>query len=515
MEQQSTKNSQPKKPLWESYIAGITDRTAGEGYSTIISYFLPELITAFLSWSLLNCIDSYFIAHLKSTSMYAAQGVSLKLIHMLMKVAEGLSISTIVLCGNFNGLRRFEDVGRVAVTALWTAIFVGIFLATLLYFGAHFILTYFLAVPEQMADIAVPFLKLRAIGIFFAFFYFAVIGFLRGIKRPGISMKLFLLGGAVFVLFDYILVFGKFGFPQLQLQGSAIAAILQYGTMLFGALLYAIFDPACRQYGLHAFKSFDRTLLIDIFALSWPVIIDKTSLTIAKLWKVRLIAPMGKMVLASFNVISDMEQLAFVPGLALAQVITFLVSNDYGVKNWQAIKNNTKKVIFLTSVMILSILVIFSLMPTKIISFFDHQGGFTRFAALAFPLLSTLVIFDVLQLILAGALRGAANVKTVMWTRLLVTLTVFMPISYFFAHAPIANPVLKFVLVFGSYYISNGVMSLVFIYRFRHDAWKHSAVAQANANIQLKDISKDVYDKNYIPGNRLPGKDFSHQDKPS
>ncbi len=494
-----------KQTLWQSYIAGITDRATGERYITILSFFLPELITAFLSWSLLNCIDAYFIGHLASTSTYATHGVALKVIHMLMKIAEALSIGTLVLAGNFNGLHQPQKVGRAAVTALWVAIFVGATFALTLYCGAYFILHHFLQMPEKIALMGTPFLKLRAIAIFFMFVYFAFIGFLRGIKKPGLFMKFFMLGGAVFVFFDYALVFGKFGLPELQLQGSAVASIIQYVTMLVAAALYIACDPASRQYGLHIFKSFDRTMLPDIWRLSWPVVIDKTVLTIAKLWMVRLIAPMGKMVIAGFNVSSDMEQLAFVPALALAQVITFLVSNDYGIRNWLAIKNNTKKVLFLSSIMVLSILVVFSLFPMSVIRVVDRRGAFTLFASLAFPALSVLVIFDVMQIVLSGALRGASNVKTVMMTRAFVTLLVFVPLSYCFAHAPIANPVIKFILVFGSYYISNGVMSVIFVYRFRHEAWKYQ---------MLNKQTKDVHDKVDIKRGRIPGKNVAHHDQP-
>ena len=496
-----------KQTLWQSYIAGITDRATGERYITILSFFLPELITAFLSWSILNCIDAYFIGHLASTSAYATHGVSLKVVHMLMKIAEALSIGTLVLAGNYNGLHQPEKVGRAAVTALWVAIFVGASLASMLYFGSYFIMHHFLQVPEKIALLGTPFLRLRAIGIFLMFVYFAFIGFLRGIKKPGLFMKFFMLGGVVFVFFDYALVFGKFGLPELQLQGSAVASIIQYATMLCAAIAYVIFDTNNKQYCLHAFKSFDRRMLPDIWRLSWPVVIDKTVLTVAKLWLVRLIAPMGKMAIAGFNVICDMEQLAFVPALALAQVITFLVSNDYGIRNWMAIKNNTKKVMFLSSVMVLSILLFFSLFPRTIIRLFDRSGVFTHFAALAFPALSTLVIFDVQQIILAGALRGASNVKTVMLTRALVTLFVFVPLSYFFAHAPIANSVIKFILVFGSYYLSNGVMSIIFVYRFRRDAWKHQL-----ADKQTKEV--EVHDQTNIPRSELPGKNVPHHDQP-
>ena len=493
-----------KQTLWQSYIAGITDRSTGERYVTILSFFLPELVTAFLSWSLLNCIDAYFIGHLASTSTYATHGVALKVIHMLMKIAEALSIGTLVLAGNYNGLHQPEKVGRAAVTALWVAIFTGATLACTLYFGAYFILAYFLQVPEKIALLGTPFLQLRAIAIFFMFVYFAFIGFLRGIKKPDLFMKFFMLGGVVFVFFDYALVFGKFGFPEMQLQGSAIASIIQYVVMLCAAVLYIVIDPKSRQYGLHAFKSFDRTMLPDIWRLSWPVVIDKTVLTVAKLWLVRLIAPMGKMVIAGFNVICDMEQLAFVPALALAQVITFLVSNDYGIRNWMAIKNNTKKVMFLSSIMVLSILVVFSVYPRFIVNFVDRKGSFTQFTVLAFPALSIFVVFDVMQIILAGALRGASNVKTVMLTRLFVTLLVFVPLSYFFANSSIANPVIKFILVFGSYYISNGVMSIIFVYRFRRDAWKSQI---------LNKQTKDVHDQADITRSRLPGKNVSHNDQ--
>jgi Na+-driven multidrug efflux pump len=334
-------------------------------------------------------------------------------------------------------------------------------------------------------------------------------------------MKFFMLGGIVFVFFDYVLMFGKLGFPALQLQGSAIASVIQYAVMLCAIIAYVVIDPKCRQYSFHAFKSFDRHLVRDIWRLSWPVVIDKTSLTFAKLWLVRLIAPMGKMVIAGFTVISDMEQFAFVPALALAQVITFLVSNDYGIKNWMAIKNNTKKVMFLASIIVLSIVVFFSLVPGIIIGLVDKKNIFTRFATLAFPLLSTVVIFDVFQIILAGALRGASNVKTVMATRVMVTLFMFVPISFFASIAPIANPVIKFVLIFGSYYISNGVMSIVFVYRFRREAWKQHGVASVKhkhdlVQPALPTQTEDIYEKNTInvPGDQLPGKDVPHQDQP-
>src|SRR5690606_34937089 len=116
---------------------------------------------------------------------------------------------------------------------------------------------------------------------------------------------------------------------------------------------------------------------------------------------------------------------AFLPAIAFAQVITFLVSNDYGKKNWVAITNNIKKVTLVAFMLVFAILLVLVLYQETIVSFFDKKGDFTQLAARAFPILSVLVLFDLLQLVLAGALRGASDVRTVMFTRLIVVFGFF------------------------------------------------------------------------------------------
>lgn len=460
-----------KKSLFSSYVDGITDQREGERYSTILRYFLPELITAFLINALLSLIDSSIIGHLKSTSLYATKGVTDTFIHFLTKIAEGISVGTVVLCGQYNGQKKFVDVGKAAMSAFWVTLCLGGIVSGFLYFGAFSIYNFY-HVPSKMVRLGVPFLQLRAVGIFLAFLYFALIGFLRGIKNTRLPMLFFLFGGIFFVFFDYGLVFGCFGLPEMGLRGSAIASIIQYSVMLLSALSYIFLNKSMRCYSLNIIKSVDRFVALDIIRLSWPVVLDKAVLAATKIWIARLLAPMGKVVIASFAVVKDMEQLAFVPAIALAQVITLLVSNDYGNKNWSGITNNIKKTLFLASVMVFGILCFFALWPELIISLFDAKGAFVRFAATAFPILSVLVFFDVLQVILSGALRGAANVRVVMVTRFVVCIVVLFPLSYAISLLPIANVLVKFILVYSTFYLADGIMGMVYVLWFRYDRWK-------------------------------------------
>ena len=164
------------------------------------------------------------------------------------------------------------------------------------------------------------------------------------------------------------------------------------------------------------------------------------------------------------------------PAIAFAQIITFLVSNDVGIKNWDGIKVNIKKILFLSSGMVSTILALFIYKRKYIINLFDKQGDFTDLAMQAFPLLSIFVILDLVQLILSGALRGAGNVRTVMIVRFVTCFGYFVPVSYLLSQWNFNNEVVKLVLLYGSFYLGNGLMSIWYIRKFRSEHWKTQRV---------------------------------------
>jgi len=460
-----------KKGLFTSYISGIKDKDNGESFGKILGYFLPEFITSLLLYSMPFWIDAYFIGHLQSTPVYGTLGATNNLLHFVIKIAEALSVGTVILSGRSNGLKDYKQVGRTLRDSFWVTTGIGAVVASMLFFGARMIYTFY--VPTDMIELGVPFLRLRAIGVFLMFMFLAFVGFLRGIKNTKTPMKIFISGALVFLFFDYALIFGKFGLPQLGLQGSAVASIIQYGFMFLITIVYIVSNKKYHKYNINLFQSFsNKDEIKHLLRVSWPILLDKSVMAFAYIWLCAMIKPMGSQGVATFCVLKDMERFALVPAIAFAQVITILVSNDFGTKNWTGIKSNIKKILFMASVMVFSILLTFSLHSNTIIQCFDRKCEFTPIAAKIFPLLSILVFFDLLQLILSGALRGAANVRTVMFVRLAVCFFYFAPVSFMLSRLPIQDMSLKILLIYGSFYIGNALMSIVYIRRFRGEAWK-------------------------------------------
>lgn len=459
--------------LLPHFIRRIIHDHGGERYGRIMSYFLPEFITAFLLYSLPFWIDAYFIGSLKSTSAYATQGVTSTLVHLLIKISEGVSVGTIVLSGNFNGMGDYKNIGRTVRDAFWLNVFVGGLLAGILYIGAPLIYQLY-GVSDKMIALGVPFLRMQAVSLFFMFIAASLFGFIRGIKNTKVPMAIFIAGIVVFMFFDYALIFGRFGFQAMELRGSAMAQVIRYMVMAVCALAYVFLNPHHRKYGIQLFSLFtDSSWMGRLFVLSIPIMIDKATMALAYVWLGKLMCTMGKQGAAAFSVIKDMERFSILPAVAFAQVVTLLVSNNYGAHDWESIKSNVKKILLLATGITAAIVLCLALFPEPIIRLFDQKDKFTQLAAFVYPFLGVLVFFDMLQLILAGALRATGNVRMVMLVRVGVFVGFLIPVSYIFTYAPfIEHQGIQFVCIYGSFYIANAIMSVIFIKRFRGNRWK-------------------------------------------
>ncbi len=465
-----------KKGLFASYVTGVTDKVYGESSITLLRYFFPELITSFILYLFPLLLDLYFIGHLKSTPAYVALSTTNNMIHFAIKIAEAFSVGTVILAGQLNGALSYKGVGKATRDSFWVTTLLGILGSCMLYFGAPMVYRWY-GVHESVAVFGVPFLRIRALGVLCMFMFFALVGFMRAIKNSYAPMIAFAAGAITFVICDYIFIFGKLGFSPLGLQGSAWASVVQYFVMFSLLIVWMFFDPRCRKYSVDLFAAWtEPTYMVHFLKVSWPIVLDKATLAGAYLWLNKMITPMGLQALATFSAIKDIERCAFLPAVACAQIITFLVSNDMGNNNALGIKPNIKRIILMATFFVFTMLALLYWQLESVLVLFDKSKEFTPFVVRVFPILSVLVFFDLVQLILSAALRGSGNVKLVMIVRLLVCLFYFVPMSYLISYLPIQDETIKFILVYGSFYIGNALMSVIYVNWFRSDAWKNSAL---------------------------------------
>lgn len=454
-----------KKNLLDSYLEGVKTKE-GSSFTTILNYFAPELISALVIYSLPYLLDELFIAQLKSASTYAAVGLTNStLIHLLTKIAEGIAVGITIATGTANGAGKEKIIGSTFIQSIWVTLSVGFLIASSLFVGANWLLFNY-GYTQEMIVIGVPFLKLKSFGVFLNFILFSIIGFLRGLKNTKTPMYIFLAGAMVFVFCDYVFIFGKFGVEPMGYIGSAWASIVQQIVMIFLACYTVYKTMNCERFAIKFYWP-DFTAMFSIFNLSWPIIIDKAMMSLCYIWLGKMISPMGTMMLATYTVIKNIERFAFLPAIAGAQIITFLSSNLMGAGQSEGVKSTIKKTILIsTSAVFMSLLVI-SLYPNSIVSLFDKTGSFTAQASKILPIISVFVLFDVVQLILSAALRGISQVRLVMNTRILLSFLFFIPITFLISNFINIDSLLKFLLLYGTFYVSSALMACFYVYKFR------------------------------------------------
>ena len=450
----------------QSYFSRFTGAGSGESFADIWRYFWPECIATLVLYAIPILLDSFWITQACNSVEFGIFGITNTLIQLVFKVADAISTGIIISCGRYNGLNDYERVGKSFVTAFWLTLLAGTLVSLLLYSGAEIIYVLY-NTPSHEVPAYIPFLQYRAISVFFMFFYFPFIGFLRSIKNTRIPMILFVGSSILFVILDYALIFGSPLCSVYGMQGSAIAAIFQNMFVAFGALGYILFSGIRKKYPIKFITGFSSSMVKDIVKLSWPVIIDKAALAFAGMWLAWVISYLGTTAKASYTAIHMFQRIFILPSVACATVITFLVSNRIGTKDWVGIKNTTKKALLFSTCIVLTPLGIISLFPTFFIGLFDTGKTYTAFAAQAFPIITAFVIFDILQVLLSAALRGSREVETVMKGRVGALIFFFAPFSFIVLSLPLGTIFTKFILIYSSFYISNALMALYYTIKLR------------------------------------------------
>lgn len=454
---------------------GFTPSTGDSSYD-ILRFWFPELISNAILVVLPSFIGSWVTSQLGSVAMYGALGMGNNFLFMLTKMGEAIPVAAIAVIGRHNGAKEYEKCGEGLADTFWTTFLIGLIQYLFIFFGASLIFRW-LGVPDDMIKVGVPFLEQKSFGFFLMFTTIGFIGFLRAIKNTQIPMVMALTGIGIFSFFDYSLVLGNFGFAKYGLYGDALATTIQYGVMNVILVTYIMFNPEYKKYFSRVFFTiFSTKRMLHLLNLSWPVLLDKCTFAFAAVWLSKMLSELGPKAIASFVAVRDLEKFAMLPTMASATVLTFLVSNRLGAKDYTGVSMSIRKILLLTSATVVPLLLMLSFKAELFIRVFDPKNLFIDFTSLVLPTISLLAIFDFVQIIFAAALRGAGDVRTVMVYRAIAVFLFMVPFTYAIHLLPMQNLALKFIVIYGSFYLMTGFMSIAYWFYMRSDKWKHRDV---------------------------------------
>jgi MATE family multidrug resistance protein len=230
------------------------------------------------------------------------------------------------------------------------------------------------------------------------------------------------------VVLDYIMIFGKFGFPALGVAGAGYAtALATWGSALVGLWMIAQSDLA-KRFDFKFKMKLNPPLLKQFLkfgipsGLQWAL--EGLAFTVFLIIMGR--TAMGDAALSSSSIAVTVMMLTVLPSMGMAQAVLSQVGQALGSKNAEAAKLVTKDGIYLTLIYILIVASTFYLIPEFFLSWFKNDSNpalWNQVAQLTTQLLKIVAIFTILDSVylnISFALKGAGDTRFVSIVALLV-----------------------------------------------------------------------------------------------
>ncbi|HOB14015.1 MAG TPA: MATE family efflux transporter [Novosphingobium sp.] len=377
------------------------------------------LAAANLLQMLVYAIDVIFVARLGETAL-AASSLATTMFGLMMWCLIGLTGACAPLIAAELGRRRHavREVRRSVRMALWLALCSGV-LAMLVAANGEALLLLSGQDPE-VAALAGRFLMILMWATVPNIMAGVLRNFVSALGRPLFATMITLLAILINALGNYAFVFGHFGAPAMGLDGSALSSVITALAMLAAYVVAIRADRRMRRY--HLFGRWWRPewqRLRDLMRIGTPIaliILAEGGLFSSAAFLMGLI---GKAELAGHTVALQVAALAFQIPFGVGQAATIRVGYHYGAGNQAAIAAAGKAALWIALAYMIFPAAAMILIPREVIALYvdpadpanaalvRHAVGFLAIAA-AFQL------FDGIQAVLAGALRGLQDTRVPM-----------------------------------------------------------------------------------------------------
>lgn len=391
---------------------------------------MPILIGQ-LGMIIVGFADNIMVGQYSTEALASASFVN-NIFNVAILACIGFTYGLTPLVGALFSQKRYDTIGAILRNGLFlntafSLIILGIM--TILYFNVDR-----MGQPEELLPLIRPYYLLYLAGLIPISVFNVFAQWAYAINRTKMPMWIILIANIANVIGNYMLIYGVWGCPELGLTGAGISTL--FSRVLSMVCILAVF------FGFKEYRKYregftqnhiSKLHLAQINRTSWPVALQMAFETGAFSLSAIMAGWLGKIPLASFQVMLIVGTLGFCIYYSFAASVSVLVSNAAGLNDNAKIR----RISFAGFHILLAIATISSLVfiifgETLIRAFTDDTAVIITSLSLIFPL----VLYqygDATQINFANALRGTSNVMPMLWIAFVSYIVVGLPSTYLLA----------------------------------------------------------------------------------
>ena len=438
--------------------------TGGSIDRAIILLAVPMILEMAME-SLFAVVDIFFVSKV-SVNAVAVVGLTESLLTIVYSLGWGLAMGATAMIARRVGEKNNEAAAVAAVQAIYIAFFISALISIAGIFFSEDIL-HMMGASAEIIQQGKGFTKIMLGGNFVIMFLFLINGIFRGAGDAALAMRSLWIANIINIILDPLFIFGIGPFPELGVEGAAVATTIGRGT----GVLYQVY---------HLFKGKG---IIKIHSNNWNIdwsiiknLINVSAGTTGQfiiasaswIFLMRIIAHFGSVALAGYTIAIRVIVFTILPAWGMANAAATMVGQNLGAKQPERAEKSVWRAGFFNMIFMLTVMIIFLLFSKAIVSFFTDQDEVILYAAECLTIISLGYIFYSYGMIIAQSFNGAGDTGTPTILNFFAFWCIQIPLAYVLSITFDFGP----PGIFSSIVISETLLTIAGIIIFKRGKWK-------------------------------------------
>lgn len=435
----------------------------------VLSLALPavgEMTLYMMIWVL----DTMMVGKYGGKIAVSAVGLSSELLYTFINIfiSVGIAVGITSLVARKYGAKKYDSAEEYASIGIFIGAIISLFISIIMFVFSKNILTIAQA-KDDVINLGVTYMRIISFGLFFNMLTSMLNGILRGYGNTKIPLLISFLINIVNLSLDWVLIFGKFGFPELGVKGAAIATSIAQIVGFIFASVYA-FKKSKIKIRPKYIKALNTNKLSSLLKLSIPSSMQEGAFSLSRLLSSFIIMHIGATAFAANQITTTIESISFMPGWGFGVAATTLVGHKVGEKNYDKAKEYAFACTFLGALFMAMCALFFLLCPEFLIKLFidTTEREVIRLGALCLMIASVEQIPMAISLVLSGALKGSGNTQTPFKVSLISSWFIRIPLMFYFVYILKVSVVYVWWITAVQWIFEGITMFIMFKRKFKH-----------------------------------------------
>lgn len=409
---------------------------------------------------MMGVVDTIMVGKLGSVYL-AASAVSNGIFFLILVLGFGMSMAITPLVSIAIGANRSDDCGVILRQGLIVNLVFGFLLTATIFFGSDLIK--FMGQDPDVAVAATSYLKILSLSVLPFIIFQVYRQFVEGLSDVYPPMTIAIIANFFNALFNYVLIFGEFGFKPMGLDGAGFATTTTRTLMGLTLLLFVVKSRRYKNYDTSLLmKKLDLTIIKKVISIGLPSGIQYFFEVGAFVFAAIMVGWLGHIQLASHQIAINLASVTYMMVLGISSAGTIRVGNAVGRKDVKATRRSGMVALGLGGTIMFIAGIVFIIFRYQLPLIYTSEKEVIELTAQLLFIAAAFQVFDGLQATGLGILRGLTDVKVPM---------IYLLISYWILGLPI-GVLLAFYFDMGTIGIwiglllGLGILSVLLLIRF-------------------------------------------------